>query len=140
MRSKGARTYVTLGAGYYHAMLHVTQDTTGGTPTTIDAIFTGDILGGTVGLGQEFALGPCVSLELSALFRAANFSQVDADTVNISPNSSIGSQGPYTLYTGPVVQNTVTIGPSNLGPITGASILPIDYSGLEGHASLRVYF
>jgi hypothetical protein len=140
LRSKGARTYVTLGGGYYHCMVHVNQDSSGSNPNSIDAVFTGDILGGTVGVGQEFALGPGVGLELSALFRAANFSQVDADTVNITANSSVGSQGPFTLYTGPVVHNTITVGPNNLGPIAGASILPIDYSGFDGHANLRVYF
>jgi hypothetical protein len=54
---KGARTYLTIGGGYYHAVIGYVSDDPNLTDPNVSATFTGDILGGTLGVGQEIAIG-----------------------------------------------------------------------------------
>jgi hypothetical protein len=139
LRGSGIRTYVSLGGGFYHSQLQINETVTGTPPTYVYGLLTGNILGGTVGAGEEFQIGSWLSLTVSARFRAASFSQVTAGSVNVSPNASIGN-GPYTFYTAPPGSGGLILSQAGLALPPGYHVLVLDYSGFDGDLSLKASF
>ena len=139
-RAKGTRTFAVAGAGYYHAMLNVAETVVGANPGSFEGIFTGDTFGGILGLGQEFAIGSWISLELTVRGRWASFNELTTGKLNINGTQFVLGNGPYALYTGSANQNTVFLGPTSLAGAPGTQFMNLDYSGFNGDLAVRMYF
>ncbi len=135
VRNSSSHTYITLGAGYYHTTV---TDSILGVGTAYSGTFTGDTVGGTLGLGEEIALGNSFGLDLSVKGRYASFSKVS------SPNAaSFDGNGPSSLAI------LTTSGVSVLVPVTDAGIAGssgvardavVDYSGIDAKVAFDIYF
>lgn len=145
------RTVLLVGAGYYHTDVNLTQFDDLVSGPTVTGTFSGDILGGTLGVGQIIKLGNSFGLECSVKARFADFSEVT--TNNTNPNNANASPGPYHLV---VVQNKNSPPTSNFPDNTDYLLwtsqtwmnqnpglfryADVDYSGLSGDISLSYYF
>jgi hypothetical protein len=141
---KESRTFLTLGAGYYHATVQYTLNQTGGF-SNASGTFTGDILGGTAGLVQEFKFSRDFGMDLSVRGRMANFSRMSAANVTGAQGIIPGSSGPYslTIYNLPVGGNTYSAllfdSNSRVGKVSDR-YASVDYSGIDADASFSFYF
>ena len=151
LKQAWGRTLFLVGAGYYHADVNMTNTGSFAAGPTVTGDFTGDIFGGTLGVGQIVKLGDRFGLECSVKARYADFSEVTAN--NTSPSNANAYPGPYHLV---VVQNknnpfTSTF-PGNTDFLTWTSqqwmdqhpglfrAADVDYSGISGDISLSYYF
>jgi len=84
IQSKWGKTYLAVGGGWYHAYATATSyDNLIPPPNDYSTgTFTGDVLGGTLGLSQSVNLGGPFALELSVNGRWASFSQLSSNSVN----------------------------------------------------------
>jgi len=158
--SKSAKTYFTFGAGYYHATVNalvVTPYPNAGlqsvglsVPATISGTFTGDVLGGTLGVGQILAIGDSFGLEFSARVRFATFGQMTASSLTSNGQSVPAPTGGFVLVTDN--SNTINMsgGTTNLGGEidvdtfagvgTTDNVMTLDYSGFYSDLSFNFYF
>jgi hypothetical protein len=138
-KSKGGRTYITAGAGWYHTIVDYDfEETT--SPTFLGGSFSGDTIGGTLGVGEELSLGGSWGLDLSVKGRYANFNKVSADSA-----TSFDGTGPSSL----AVTDALSPGHIILLPITNATLdsgvpnlhyATVDYSGIDAKVALNLYF
>ena len=77
------KTSVSIGLGYYHAVVGMTNYE-GNLSTTFTGAFLGDVLGGTLGIGQSMVLDDSFEFKFSLKGRWATFNQLQASS--ISPN------------------------------------------------------
>ena len=145
--------HFSLGGGLFHAAVAASYyDSNVGQTNT--GTFTGDILGGTLGVGQVINLGNSFEIECSVKVRLATFSELTATT--LTPNNNF-YPGPYRLV---VIQNENLKGAQgqSLGLTSNTDYLlytpqqlmdlhpeayrlaVVDYSGISGDISLRYYF
>ena len=132
------RTYLTLGAGFYHAIAdyNLQQDT-----SYIRSSFSGNILGVTLGVGNEFSLGNGFGLDISVLGRYANFARVSSDT--LSTDLGTPNPGPYSLAIATsssyqtIQASTNSFIDSNPSVARYASL---DFSGIDAKVALDFYF
>jgi hypothetical protein len=138
VKAPGARTYLTAGAGWYHAAVY--ESITGTNPTTVisQGTWTGDTLGGTLGIGEEVDLGGSLGLDISVKGRYASFSKVSSTSAR-----AFDGTGPSSL----AILNTA--GVNVIVPVTDATIASsgglardavIDYSGIDAKVALNLYF
>jgi hypothetical protein len=139
-RAKGARTYLMVGGGYYHALVSYTGYDTSvlGSPDS-SATFTGDVLGGSLGIGQFLAIGDSFGLEVFAKARLATFSQVTSSTL-ATGGSVTNANGPYTIGVNTGFGNTIGIWATQLLSGNGGRYAVVDYSGIDAAFSFGFYF
>ncbi len=139
-QQKGGRTYVTLGFGYYHAAVGWVDYDTNLVKPNVNAVFTGDTVGGTLGIGQVLAIGDSFGMELSARGRLATFSQVTSPSLTENGTQDT-SYGPYTLaITQFLNSNTLqAYAVRNLVPLQGRYAV-VDYTGFDSNLSFNFYF
>jgi hypothetical protein len=148
IQGDGNRTSLSLGAGWYHAIIDYTNGLASGNPVTatneINGAFTGDTIGGTVGLTEKVALGGSFGLNLSVQGRYARFAQVTASNLT-NAAGQLQETGPYSLAI--VTLNGYSIlEPANRGVIDiaqsqgQARYAVVDYSGFDGELSFEFYF
>lgn len=138
--SKGARTYLMVGGGYYHAVVTFTgYDTNLSTDPNESATFTGDVLGGSLGIGQFLAIGDSFGFEVFAKARLATFSQVTSSTLTVG-GVTTNAYAPYTIGVDTGFGNTVDIWSTQLLSGNGGRYTVIDYSGIDAAVSFDFYF
>jgi hypothetical protein len=137
IKAPGARTYITAGAGWYHAMVtdELTEATSGGT-TVLGGTFTGDTVGGTLGIGEEVDLGGSFGLDISVKGRYASFSKVSNSSVQALDGTGSSSIG-YLPTTGTHV--VVPYTDAGIASTPGARDAVIDYSGIDAKVALNLY-
>jgi len=137
---KDARTYFTVGGGYYQATVgFVGVDPTLSNPNE-NGTFTGSTFGWTFGFGQALAIGNTFGLELSAKGRIVSFSQMTSPSVN--NQSTDQGQGPYAIGINNSTSNAGTI---NVTPVSNISATTyryavLDYTGVDVDLSFDFYF
>ena len=146
LKGPGNRTSLTLGAGYYRAVVDYTNDLSEGSPVTylnqINGQFTGDTAGGTLGLKEQVQIGSQFGLNLFVRGRYVDFARVQAAKLSGYSNQ-IPANGPYSLVRGNSGGYDVLIPGDNLsveqsqGTIRYANL---DYSGFDGGLSLEMDF
>jgi len=132
---KGTRTTFSIGAGYYHAFVDYALgvDTQNGYGT-----FTGDTLGGTLGVGQDWSMGGGFDFGLSAKGRYAVFDKVTASQFNEASFAL-----PYALAMVSIPGEPDVLLPKSTAAIDSTSTLryaKLDYSGVDVTASLTLHF
>ena len=138
LKEEGNRTYLMAGAGYYHASVNYYDGSNPSNSST--GTFTGDILGGTLGIGEEVGIGKIFTLGIIAKGRLATFSQVTAPSV-VDMGSTL-TAGPYLLgittepsvVPGAIVSATSAL----LGKFVRYAV--VDYSGFSGDLTLAFHF
>ncbi len=140
LQSPGARTYVTAGAGWYHAIVSYTlvspSAPCGGT-------FTGDTLGGTLGVGEEISLGPSVGLDVSVRGRYASFSQVSASSATALDGLDSSATGASSLSIYNYDQYPILVPTLNSYASANSSVIRnamVDFSGIDATAAVAFYF
>jgi hypothetical protein len=136
-KSKGSRTYITAGAGWYHGIADI-KSMVGGDVES--GSFTGDTIGGTLGVGEEVELGGSFGLDLSVRGRYANFSKVSADSLTVDGTSQ---PGPFSLATGTLDGYKVIIPATNAEIDSSggtANYASLDFSGIDAKVALNLYF
>ncbi|HET9869397.1 MAG TPA: hypothetical protein VFR02_02705 [bacterium] len=133
----GSRIYFSLGGGWYHGIVsEATLGTSG--PGGFGGTFTGDTVGGTLGLGGEIDLGSSFGLGFTVNGRYAYFSRVSADKAG----DASSNPGPYSLteFTGPGGQHVLI--PLDNADINSSSngYTAVDYSGIDAQFSLTYRF
>ncbi|HET9870089.1 MAG TPA: hypothetical protein VFR02_06300 [bacterium] len=132
---KGTRTFFTVGAGYYHAFLDynlgvAAQDTYG--------TFTGDTVGGTLGVGQEWSVGGGFDLSFSAKGRYAVFDKLTATSFNDANNPT-----PYALAMISIPGEPDILLPqatSNIDANSTMRYAKLDYCGVDATVSMSYHF
>lgn len=133
----GNRLYLTAGLGYYHGVVDYTlnaisQSTSGS--------FTGDTIGGTLGVGQEMDLGNSFGLDCSIRLRYASFGRMSTDHVL---STSGPTPGTYSLAIATQAGYGLII-PDTNGGIDGSAgaerYAGLDYSGIDAKVALNFYF
>ncbi len=137
-RSKGSATYVMIGGGYYHANVSYYDVT--GPSTSQSATFTGDIIGGAVGLTEKLEIGKSFTFGFSVKGRLATFSEVKSSSI-FDNGSTQTTNAPYALmiYTPAPLTGSITAGSPSFGGST-LRYAVVDYSGFTGDAFLAFHF
>lgn len=133
----GSRTYITAGAGWYHAIVDDTF-TESSPATVLGGSFAGDTVGGTLGIGEELDLGGALGLDLSIKGRFASIDKLtstDGKGLDGNGNTAL-AMVPASGYTVIVPATTAGIDGSG-GAIKYASA---DYSGIDAKVALNLYF
>jgi hypothetical protein len=136
-KDKGSRIYLTVGAGWYHTIVDYNLNETTGIPF-VGGSFSGDTVGGTLGVGDQVDLGGSFGLDLSVKVRYANFNKVSSnnatnfDAPGKSSLAIISSMPPYQLLI-PVSDAGIA---SSGGTIRDATV---DYSGIDAKVALNLY-
>lgn len=146
IRGPGSRTSLSLGAGWYHAVVDFNDSFSQGVTAEpeIQGALTGDTLGGTVGLKEQLQVGEGFVLNLSVNGRYARFGQVVASDLS-GYAARIGATGPYTL----AMVNLS--GYWAIEPLPSQQLLAyestgqarpavVDYSGIDGEVSFGFLF
>lgn len=139
IHSPGDHTYLTLGAGWYHAIVFNSLVYNNSLKT---GTYTGDILGGALGIGEEISFGGSFGLDIWVRGRYATFNQVSSPSAN-----TVDSVGPASM-----AMQTTTVGGDHytlLLPYTNAYIAvnpstlrnaSVDFSGIDAHLAFAIYF
>jgi len=137
---KGARSYFTVGGGYYQATVgFVGVDPTLPTPNE-SGTFSDSAFGWAFGFGQTFMIANTFGIDLSAHGRIVAFNQMTASSVN---NSTTPSPGPYAIVIDNSSSTTAgTINVTSTSNIGSASYryAVLDYTGFDANLSLSFYF
>ncbi len=146
IRAPGSRTSLSLGAGWYHAIVDFNSSFSQGVTASpeINGALTGDTLGGTVGLKEQLQVGGSFTLDLSVSGRYARFGQVVASDLS-GYAARVGGTGPYTLAL--VNQSGYTL----IVPFPSQQLLvlqsqgqarpaALDYTGFDGEVSFGFFF
>ncbi len=132
---KGTRTSVSLGAGYYHAFVDYalgvgTQDGYG--------TFTGDTVGGTLGVSQDWSMGGGFDLGLSAKGRYAVFDKVTATQFHEASFTL-----PYAMAMVSIPGEPDVLLPKSTAVIDSDPTMryaKLDYSGVDVTVALNFHF
>jgi hypothetical protein len=135
VKNPGSHTYLTVGAGWYHAS--VSDDVQGG-GTAYSGTFTGDTIGGALGVGEEVALGSSVGLDFSVKARYASFGKVSSTSAKAAGSGSGSSSLAIVNESGYSVLAPVY--DSEIGPSTDSRDAVVDYSGIDAKVALNIYF
>jgi|GEM_PF-5888046 len=138
IQAGSSRTYVAVSGGYYHGTVAYNNNGGGYGGGT----FTGDNIGGTLGIGEEVSLGSGFGFNFSLPGRYAYFSQVSSTTaVGLSGGTGTtylclaGIGGPNNLkILVPASSSLISKNPSLV------SYAGLDYSGLDAHAAVEYHF
>jgi hypothetical protein len=138
----GFRTYAVIGGGYYHTDVNY-YGGTGGLANGESATFTGDILGGSLGIGEEMQISRNVSLGLDFKGLLAAFGQVTSNSLN-GYGQVTSAHAPYALgisnapgydpIRGTIIDYSV--------PFAGQDLryAVVDFSGFTTNLSLVYHF
>jgi hypothetical protein len=137
VKTPGARTYITAGAGWYHALVTDTfTESASGSTTVFGGTFTGDTVGGTLGVGEEIDLGGSFGLDISVKGRYASFNKVSNNSVK-----SVDGTGPSSIAILPTTGYNliVPVTDATIASTAGARDAVIDYSGIDAKVALNLY-
>lgn len=139
-QSASSKTYLTAGVGWYHATS--TWKLTSNSPvTTVGDTYSGDTIGGILGIGEEISLGGALSLDLSAKGRLASFSKLSNSSANNFDGNGSGSIALLTTNSGG--NNYTVLVPLTDGFISSNSSVAknasFDFTGFDVDASLKLY-
>jgi hypothetical protein len=137
-RTKDSATYVFIGGGYYHA--NVDYYNGSGPSTSQSATFTGDIIGGVLGLTEKLAIANSFTCGFSVKGRLAAFSEVNSSSIIIN-GSTQTANAPYALmiFNPGLAGGAITAGsPSSAGSSVRYAV--VDYSGFTGDVFLAFHF
>jgi hypothetical protein len=147
LQGPGNRTTLSLGAGYYHALVDYTDNVTYDNPAqqgvAINGAMTGDTAGGTIGLSEQVQISPAFCLNLFVRGRYVNFSKIQASDL-AGYYQDLKTNGPYSL----AIYNTGA-GYNEIVPVPNGGIdsnpglfryANLDYSGIDGGLSVEMSF
>ncbi len=147
LKGPGNRTTLSIGAGYYHAIVDYTDNVTYTNPAqqgvAINGALTGDTAGGTVGISEQVQIAPSFALNLFARGRYASFSKIQASGLS-GYYEDLKTEGPYSL----AVFNTGA-GYNLIVPVPNGAIdsnpgtfryATLDYSGVDAGLSVEMGF
>jgi len=136
--SKAAKTYLTLGVGYYEAIVGFSGvDPTLATPSE-SGTFSDGAVGETFGLGQDFEIGDSLGIEISIRGRIVTFNKVTSPTLDNGGTQT----GSYAI----VIDSSSSSSGGPIGVMPTSSIgstyryMVLDYSGLDADFSFNFYF
>jgi tetratricopeptide (TPR) repeat protein len=137
-QQKGSRTYIAAGIGYYQTSINYYDYDINGNLNPTTATFTGNTIGGTLGVGQMIGIGNSFGIEVSVHGRIATIAQVSSSSLN---QGGTTLSGPFTLG----VANEAGIPPTILiipPGYSGSDVrnLVVDYSGFDANLSFDFYF
>ncbi len=136
IQGPGSRTYVALGAGYYHGAVAYYGSGGGYGSGT----FTGDNIGGTLGIGEEIALGSNFGFNFSLNGRYAYFSRASSSNAAGYAGGSgtislaLIQQGPTGRFLVPIANNLIDANPNIV------SYAGMDFSGIDANAAVEYHF
>lgn len=137
-RSGGDATYAFIGGGYYHT--NVDYDDVAGPSSSQSATFTGDIIGGVVGLTEKLEIGKSFTFGFSVKGRLAAFSEVKSNSL-FGNGSAQTANAPYALMLyamAPLAGAITATSPGFAGSTARYAV--VDYSGFTGDAFLAFHF
>ncbi len=147
LQGPGNRTTLSLGAGYYHAIVDYSDNVTYSNPAqqgvAINGALTGDTAGGTVGLCEQVQISPTFGLDLFVRGRYVNFSRIQASDLS-GYYEDLKTKGPYSLAvfnTGAGYNEIVPVPNGAIDSIPGEfRYANLDYSGVDGGLSVEMSF
>jgi hypothetical protein len=134
------RTFAVIGGGWYHAQVNY-FDGEPGSADASSATFTGDILGGSLEVGEEVAVNDNVFFGLNVKGILATFSQVTANSF-IDNGQPATNNPPYAL--GIITAPGILTGALDAYSVPFASstlrYAIVDFSGLSANVVLAYHF
>ncbi len=136
-RSKGNGTYLMIGAGYYHTNVNYYDGS--GPSTSQSATFTGDVIGGVLGVTQKWEIAKNFTCGLSVKGRLAAFSEVKSSSI-FGNGTTQTVNAPYALmiYNQGLTGAITADSPNYAG--SSAHYAVVDYSGFLGDFFLAFHF
>jgi hypothetical protein len=133
---KTSRTYVSLGGGYYQAIVDFSGNFG---PTLLKASYEGNTIGGILGIGQEWSLGDGFGLEVTAHGRIVTVGQLTSPRIFVNgAEDSSEKQGLGKVMTGNyrIVVPTTT---ANIDSDPTLDYVTADFSGFDANFTLKLY-